>query len=88
MFGDYYQKNQTKIKKMNGIYNKYRVKKIDGTTNPDAEYFVLRLDSDIHARKAAIAYAESIKLENPNLSFDIRERVAKYEGGLINGKSR
>jgi hypothetical protein len=70
---------------MNGIYDKYHVEKKDGTTDPNADYFVLRIDSDSHARKAAIAYAESIKEENPNLAFDIRARVSKYEGGLING---
>jgi len=70
---------------MKGIYNKYVVEKTDGTTDPEADYFVLRIDKDVHARRAAIAYADSIKEENPNLAFDIRQRVAKYEGGLING---
>ena len=70
---------------MLGIYDKYHVEKTDGTTDPEADYFVLRLDSDPHARKAAIAYADSIKDENPSLAYDIRERVSKYEGGLING---
>jgi hypothetical protein len=70
---------------MEGIYDKYTVIKNDGTGDPGADYFVLRLDTDKHARKAAIAYAESIQDENPNLAFDIRRRVAKYEGGLLNG---
>jgi len=68
-----------------GIYNKYTVHKNDGTEDPRADYFVLRIDSDIHARKAAIAYADSVREDNPNLAFDIRQRVAKYEGGLLNG---
>ena len=68
-----------------GIYNKYTVYKNTGVEDPAAEYFVLRIDSDIHARRAAIAYADSVKEDNPNLAFDIRKRVAKYEGGLFNG---
>jgi len=66
-----------------GLYYKYEVIKIDGDVDLNADYFVLRMDTDPHARKAAIAYAESIQDENPNLAFDIRKRVAKYEGGLI-----
>ena len=68
-----------------GIYNKYTVTKSAGDGDPSADYFVLRIDSDIHARRAAIAYADSVKEDNPNLAFDIRQRVAKYEGGLLNG---
>lgn len=68
-----------------GIYNKYTVTKNDGVEDPTADYFVLRIDSDPHARKSAIAYADSVQEDNPNLAFDIRQRVAKYEGGLING---
>lgn len=75
----------TKKEIMKGIYDKYIVIKTDGTTDPEADYFALRIDKDPHARKAAIAYAESIQEENPNLAFDIRMRVSKYEGGLING---
>ena len=66
-----------------GLYDKYEVIKLDSDIDPQADYFVLRMDTDPHARKAAIAYAESIQDENPNLAFDIRKRVAKYEGGLI-----
>jgi hypothetical protein len=61
-----------------GMYDKYHVEKKDGTTDPHADYFVLRIDSDIHARVAALAYAESIKEQNINLSFDIIARVRKY----------
>lgn len=61
-----------------GIYDKYEVQKKDGTTDPEADYFVLRLDSDIHARAAALAYAESVKDQNINLAFDIIARVRKY----------
>lgn len=70
---------------MQGLYPKYTVIKNNGEQDPEADYFVLRLDKDPHARAAAKAYADSIKEENPNLAFDIREQVAKHEGGLING---
>lgn len=65
---------------MIGLYEKYEVNKLNGPTDPDADYFVLRLDKDKHARAAARAYAESIKDENPNLAFDIQSRLLKYRG--------
>lgn len=44
-----------------GLHQKYNVTKANGTpTDPDAVYFVLRLDTDQHARVAAIEYAESL----------------------------
>ena len=69
-----------------GLYDKYTVIKNDRSEiDQDADYFVIRIDSDKHARVAALAYADSIKEENPHLSFDIKQRVAKYEGGMFNG---
>jgi len=62
-----------------GLFDKYEVIKKDGTTDPYADYFVLRLDKDPHAIVAAKAYAESIKSENINLSMDIYGKVMKYE---------
>jgi hypothetical protein len=44
--------------------------------DPEAIYFVLRLDEDPHARKAALAYADSVKAENSVFARDIREKVA------------
>ena len=43
-----------------------------GDLDPSAVYFVLRLDKDPHARKAALAYAESVKTDNPRFASDIR----------------
>lgn len=45
----------------------------------NAVYFVLRLDEDPHARKAALSYAESVEAENPQFAADIRELVNKYQ---------
>lgn len=58
--------------------SQYIVSKTDGTpVDPNAKYFVLRLDTDIHARKAAVAYAGSIQSENPALARAICLEVIK-----------
>jgi hypothetical protein len=58
---------------MKGLYQKYDVKKTDGTpVDPNAEYFVLRVDKDPHARKAVRVYASSIRSENPTLMNELR----------------
>jgi hypothetical protein len=72
-----------------GLYIKYKIEKVIGIKkdgelvtcpiDPEADYFVLRLDKDAHARKAALAYAESIMDENPTLYEDITERCSEYE---------
>jgi hypothetical protein len=69
-----------------GLYDKYEVKKRNEETDINADYFVLRIDNDPHARVAAKCYAESIKQENRVLAFDILSKVLKYEGGIM-GKS-
>lgn len=41
-----------------GLYGKYIIFKADGSEgDPEAKYFVLRVDTDKHARKALLAYA-------------------------------
>lgn len=63
-----------------GLYGKYHITKADGTPcDAYADYFVLRLDKDKHARKAMLAYADSIEPENRTLAKDIRDRVKHYE---------
>lgn len=63
-----------------GLYGKYNITKADGTEcDPDADYFVLRLDKDKHAREAVLAYADSVEVENPILARDIRDKVKHYE---------
>ncbi len=53
-----------------GIYNKYRVKKTDGSPmDPEARYFVLRPNLDPAARVAMRAYADAT--ENEDLARDI-----------------
>lgn len=46
----------------------------------DAVYLVVRLDEDPHAAKAARAYAESVRSENPEFADDILAKLAEIEG--------
>lgn len=61
-----------------GIYGKYEVRKADGTqVDPDAFYFVLRLDTDPYARVAAASYATACEYTNPELAADLLEYLAR-----------
>ncbi len=63
-----------------GLYGKYIIGKANGEpVDPDADYFVLRLDTDPAARRAALAYSNDIQRENPELAFDLLDRVSRYE---------
>lgn len=58
-----------------GFFGKYIIAKADGTpVNREADYFVLRLDTDKWARHAARAYARCIRQENPELADDLESR--------------
>ena len=47
---------------MKGLYGKYNVTKANGKpVAAEAQYFVLRVDTDVHARRAMRAYARSIE---------------------------
>ena len=59
--------------------NKYIIKKGDNTPiDPEAWYFVLRIDKDPHARVAAMEYAASIGSENPKLAGELMDAIMKY----------
>lgn len=46
------------------LYKKYHITKNSGQpADPDAQYFVLRLDTDPAARKALRAYAAQMKVQ-------------------------
>ena len=67
-----------------GIYRKYLVAKINGESiDPDADYFILRLDGgDQYAtasRKAALKFADAVEDANPSLANDLRDKVFEYE---------
>ena len=64
---------------MDGLHRKYIVTKTDGSpTDPDADYFVLRIDTDAHARHAARTYARSVQACNPQLADDIHRRCDEH----------
>ena len=80
---------------MKGLYSKYIIQKADGThIDPSADYFVLRLDTDMKAINALLFYANVIHFDNPILSEELRnkcnhhcERIIrkteKIEGDLL-----
>lgn len=64
---------------MRGLYGKYTIGKVDGSpVDPQADYFVLRLDTDTNARVAALTYADACEEENPELAVDLRARVKRH----------
>ena len=48
-------------------------------TDPDAEYFVLRIDQDPHARAALFAYSQSIRDENVEFATDLSRWLSRTE---------
>ena len=69
---------------MSGLYRKYIITKADGSpTDPKADYFVLRLDTDPRARHAARTYARDVESKNPELAADIRHRCDEYSIELV-----
>jgi len=61
-----------------GLHLKYIVTKADGSSvDPDAQYFVLRLDPKAKHREAAIvaimAYADAIEDDLPSLAAELRQ---------------
>ena len=62
-----------------GLYGKYIVTKADGSSvAPEADYFVLRLDTDKAARHALRIYANNVEHANPLLAADLRARLDKH----------
>ncbi len=63
-----------------GIYGKYVLGKADGSAiDPEACYFILRLDTDPAARRAMAQYARSIRRENETLANDIEKCIRELE---------
>jgi hypothetical protein len=59
--------------------SKYQIKKTDGSTmDPNAWYFVLRIDKDPHAKIAAISYAMSVKKDNLRLAIELLSAVQSF----------
>lgn len=54
-----------------GLYGKYTITKADGTpTDSYAQYFILRIDTDVHARRALSAYAISLAKSANNAQLE------------------
>jgi hypothetical protein len=54
------------------LYNKYVIQKYGGEpVDPEAQYFVLRIDTDHHARVALAAYADSVREEDPAFAAEL-----------------
>lgn len=69
-----------------GLFGKYVIRKRDGTPmDPQAAYFVLRVDGDAYARKAMRVYARAVKAENPELAKDIARWLWNFAPGAACG---
>ena len=65
-----------------GLYGKYHIAKADGSpVDPEADYFVLRLDTDPVARRAAREY--SYMTVDRKLALDLQERITKYNPKMM-----
>jgi hypothetical protein len=65
-----------------GLKKRYHVRRVDKKEDPNADYFVMRLDEgDKHAMTALEAYAKSVEGERPVLAQDLRDKVKKYKRG-------
>ena len=57
---------------MSQLFNKYTITKTDGSpVDPHAQYFVLRLDTDPHAREAMMAYLSGVMFEDPEFANEL-----------------
>lgn len=64
--------------KQGGYEKKYIIQKASGKpVDPDAEYFVLRLDKDPYALDALYGYAVSLMFVNPELHKDLMDVIRK-----------
>lgn len=67
-----------------GLYGKYKVEKADGSpTDPEARYFVLRIDTDAAARSALRLYCKEIKESAPELARDLANDIIRCSRGPI-----
>lgn len=63
-----------------GLYNKYEVRKRSGEpVDPEAVYFVLRLDTDPVARLAAWTYVYEIRDKKPDLADELQQLLRSME---------
>jgi len=63
---------------MSTLFDKYIVKKAHGSTDPNAQYFVLRIDTDPAARAALLVYADQVKYDDPEFAKELQAWVFVY----------
>ena len=81
----------TKEQNPNGLHLRFRVERTDGKPiDPNAEYFVLRLDDSgsntahiAACRKAILTYAKEIEPQIPQLAADLQARYGKFGKQVI-----
>jgi len=61
--------------KNNGFKPVFKIEKTDGTTDPDAKYFVFEISEDEDARYALEVYAEVISSDSPRMARDLKELI-------------
>ena len=62
-----------------GLYSKYIVLRRDGQP-AEGVFFVLKPGTDIHARVAVMAYAESCRSSKPKLAEDLVKWLGQTNG--------
>jgi hypothetical protein len=75
----------TKTKEPLGLYKKFNVERVDGSSGPggkheNCEYFVLDIKHDKFAIPAMAAYADACEYEYPELAEDIWNKIQPVEG--------
>jgi len=79
---EYTKELENKLKPKNekqGLFQKYKIVRNDGNpVDESAVFFVLRVDTDQHARNALLAYADSIADDNEILASDLLLLVERY----------
>ena len=68
---------------MSTLFGKYEIKKVHGETDPNAQYFVLRIDTDPAARAALLVYADQIKDVDPEFAKELQAWVFVYTGSNL-----
>jgi hypothetical protein len=65
---------------MGNLFKKYNVTKNDGSSvDKNAQYFVLRIDTDPAARKAVLRYSSYISEVDPEFANELFNWVMEYE---------
>ena len=70
---------------MSKLFGKYEIKKVDGSpTDPKAQYFVLRIDTDPAARAALLVYADQVKDSDPEFAKELQAWAWVYTENASN----